>query len=159
MWKIDLGLRLAIVSVLQHVADDADDLGLELIVLAQEAANPGAGHVLRGHMTTNELVVDEYQPPAITSIGVIEEPAFAQPNTQCLHIAGRHDVDERASARRLVPCDLRRQAERADSRSAHQRNHVAAAGARDVRPRAHAGEKRIHELPGSLRARAGGQLD
>ena len=57
--NVQLGLRLPIVAVLEHVADDADDFGGDARVLPHELWKHEAGRLRHGQVLAHEVLVDD----------------------------------------------------------------------------------------------------
>ena len=136
--EIHFRLARRVVPVLQHVADDADDLGLGGGLALVERTKAHADRARSGEELTHELLVDDRRAHAAGRIALVEEAPVLQPQLHRLCIAGRHDITQYASRRRLAAADSRGQRHARDRGHRHQRQHVRRAGRRHTRRRANA---------------------
>jgi hypothetical protein len=145
--EVELELWLTIVPILQHVADDANDLRDLPRILPDEIGDREAGHSSNAgrHVLTEKLLVHDRRQLASAGIGLHEEPSVAQPQTERLCVTRSYPIDKCASVRGLSSGQVFRQREARDSGSSHERDHRAGAGRGHARHVSQARECAVYE--------------
>ena len=145
---VELRLRRIGQAVLQHAADDADDLrGPSLRDDAFEATADHRPAVIEGR--PHEVFVDDERRHAGGGIALGEQPALAQTQLQRREVAGRHDVTEAPRDDRLGP--IAGKTEPGDHRRVAERRHVRRARQLNPGHRPNVVDNRGHELLPALR--------